>query len=846
MDPLSQLPLECLHIILEYLAHNKNTFRLTPLLQTNLYLATVVLPYLYNDPYQFAPYEKTSPLSYDTIAKDPFITQIPTRTLLNSLPPSTALHKVLSLALNPVESSVSPVSTNPSRTTTVSASAASGSFRPLDYLAQVRHLHHQPWAIGDEQLWKWAQPPPGVASLLNTQEFLDLCQADHLVPTHDWRWFVRNKQQFNQSCFAVLFFREASWALAEPILEQLQSLTIPTSTIGRYLGSASMRPLRKLERRLESLPIGRLRRLERLHFLLDRVSTRALDVADETRKEEELEFGSMVRFVQEHTRIFPGVLKEMTTSQSPLWTVCSWNYSCPTTIQIEINRMLPAMVKPTSLNTKAQVFRFLAHPMETDLSRVVDLDLTLFKSSRGDGKAMLNQSPKFIQRCRALRKLEMEGVQEDAFAWAVEEKRLLDQLKYTNGGVMIYKDIREYDDWRENTARLPELWRSGLVPLEDVVIRDWSSTSTTPTRVVDDLAISFSQTLKHLGWLDWSRDEVSFVPSLPCYIGENWEYLPGLTHLELYAASKRIVIDRHLLTRCPNLVKASLADDTLGYNWRDVKPCVPAHLPNLESLDLTGWPAYTFHPETLHSASRLTNLSITSNAYDSGDDRLTCYFFENKEDFTDYEYFIPPTKELYQSYGIQDASSTIPLSPLPAKIRPKWTWDWHLPRLVSIKLSSEFAFLFQFRMLQDCPAVQTLELEIRTTSSTHSRTITNSDTFTPSLDMIVAPVLTKLRMHGPWTFSDPSVAHNFLKGMFPNLESLSAIEWVGLSLSDLVHLIRTMPKPIKELFLDKSNACKREEMREMRFVVQPDGSKYDGENILSTVSIYDEKWSLLR
>jgi hypothetical protein len=192
--------------------------------------------------------------------------------------------------------------------------------------------------------------------------------------------------------------------------------------------------------------------------------------------------------------------------------------------------------------------------------------------------------------------------------------------------------------------------------------------------------------------------------------------------------------------------------------------------------------------------------------------------FDNINDFRFCNFVIPPTKELYQSYDIQDESLAMPLTSSPASIRPKWTWDWHLPRLVSIVLNSEFAFLFQFGMLQSCPVIQTLELEIRTPTSAHTRTITKTDMFTPSFDLIVAPSLTKLRMHGPWTFSDPSMAHSFLTGMFPNLESISAIGWVGLSMSDLVQLITSMPKPIKELFLFESKASEMEEMKELKMV----------------------------
>ncbi|KAF9145308.1 hypothetical protein BG015_011937 [Linnemannia schmuckeri] len=280
--------------------------------------------------------------------------------------------------------------------------------------------------------------------------------------------------------------------------------------------------------------------------------------------------------------------------------------------------------------------------------------------------------------------------------------------------------------------------------------------------------------------VDLAEAEGSVVPSLSCHIGGNWVNLPVLTCLELYAGRKRTVIDRDLLTPCSNLIEVSFVDGTLEYKCRDIKSIQPAHLLNLELLDLIGWPSCTFHPETLHSTGRLKNLSITSNAFNNGEDIYSLDHFDNFDDFTDCNYFISPINELYQSYGIQGDSSTTLLMPAAAIIRPKWTWDWYLPHLVLIKLSSEFAFLFQFRMLQGCPALQFLEFEVRTPTSSHTRTITNTDMFTPSLDAIIASSFTKLRMNGSWTFKDPSMAYRFLTRMFPCLESLSAIGWVGL------------------------------------------------------------------
>ncbi|KAK5821499.1 hypothetical protein F5H01DRAFT_337287 [Linnemannia elongata] len=106
-------------------------------------------------------------------------------------------------------------------------------------------------------------------------------------------------------------------------------------------------------------------------------------------------------------------------------------------------------------------------------------------------------------------------------------------------------------------------------------------------------------------------------------------------------------------------------------------------------------------------------------------------------------------------------------------------------------------------MLQGCPALQTLELEMRTLHAEPTRTITESDMVHPSSHKpIVLRALTKLRMHGPWKFPSPSFALQFLTSMFPNLEYLSAIEWLGISLQDMIQLVvRRMPQPLKELRL---------------------------------------------
>lgn len=97
-----------------------------------------------------------------------------------------------------------------------------------------------------------------------------------------------------------MLFREATWTLAEPLLEQLQSSTIPISAIDQYLGVVS-----------------RLERLERIRFLLDALfDYRASYVW--TAALEELMFPiddpknqtmhRAIQFVKEHAILLPGQL----------------------------------------------------------------------------------------------------------------------------------------------------------------------------------------------------------------------------------------------------------------------------------------------------------------------------------------------------------------------------------------------------------------------------------------------------------------------------------------------------------------------------------------------------------
>ncbi|KAK3809851.1 MAG: hypothetical protein J3R72DRAFT_499071 [Linnemannia gamsii] len=168
--------------------------------------------------------------------------------------------------------------------------------------------------------------------------------------------------------------------------------------------------------------------------------------------------------------------------------------------------------------------------------------------------------------------------------------------------------------------------------------------------------------------------------------------------------------------------------------------------------------------------------------------------------------FIPPIEEFNQYYGLKDNATINSTPPSPAITRPTWMWDWHLPALVLLKLASEFTFLFEFRMLDYCPALQSLELEMRTATGSHSRTITTADMFTPTASTICVSSLTKLRLHGPWHFGSMHCGMSFLNSMFPRLESLSALGWTSKAFTDILEMARTFP--LKELCLDSDSSAK--------------------------------------
>ncbi|KAF9126475.1 hypothetical protein BGW39_006595 [Mortierella sp. 14UC] len=158
--------------------------------------------------------------------------------------------------------------------------ASSSLFCPtrLNRLALVRHLNIDTSAFLERSALSATEP-----EYIHGQDFLEMYRIDRKDTT------CRRESESNQLTryYPNVLYREVTWTLAKPILNQLESLTFPLSDIRRYLQV-----------------IDRLRRLEHVHVRIDMVlycicCTGPND--DEPRRKrirEELQ--QLVWFVKEH------------------------------------------------------------------------------------------------------------------------------------------------------------------------------------------------------------------------------------------------------------------------------------------------------------------------------------------------------------------------------------------------------------------------------------------------------------------------------------------------------------------------------------------------------------------
>ena len=752
MDSLSHLPIECLQHILQNLFDSGSLSTLARLLTMNKHIASVTLPYLYRNPYHLI-LNCGRPFGLKKKAGE-----LLTRTLLGCLPLAT-LPKALVLALT-TDRRYPPPPTTAS---------------PLDYLAHVRHLNMDNsfsltmgCSVVDRNI------PPEQLAYIRTEEFKNRYRSNQFINHSSFD----NNRDILQHFFHVVLRQEAVWCLAHPILEQLQSFTIPfMSTIKQY---------HEVVDRLRSLVTIRFDMSVYYDWYGQEFPPRKGSYNDVVTQD-------MVRFVQAHALVCKGRLKSVVCLEFLQYSMLGHEYA--EVIRRDIYQLLPPLSKPTRL-TKENWAQFSAHPESTDLTRVREFDSGGMPTWWKD---IIFNNRSSLQRCRALERLNVDNIHAGAFKWAVQEKRNSDG---TGRSIAIGSSHGHRGTLMLEETAPPLHQTCGLVPLERVNIRYFTAPDTGD---INDIFFAFSHSLKDVrigGQGPMSSNIPKLIP-----LGQGWIDLPILTCLRLNLWSNRLVVDSQALSRCPNLTVLQLRDLTLEYSCQDIVPCPPAHLDQLDFLRLSGWPALTFDPATLSSATRLTYLSIQVRPW--------CYDYADQPPS-----FIPPVEELDRSYGFQSELASNTDDWMLEMVRPWWTWDWHLPLLTSLSLSSEFAFLFEFKMLSGCPALITMTLDIRSsTSEAHIRWITDEDLWIttddntnvkdfsdqpsspssqPTTEFFCAPALTQLELNGEWVIEN-DIMPDFLTGMFPRVTEVYLNGWTSTTtVESLFELFRAMPSRYDE------------------------------------------------
>ncbi|KAG0046311.1 hypothetical protein BGZ83_008510, partial [Gryganskiella cystojenkinii] len=598
-------------------------------------------------------------------------------------------------------------------------------------------------------------------------EYGDGLRDDHLLfPPMFKVGHTKGAADFRYGALTGALRRDLTWTICSSVFEQVQSLAIPLSDMDRYLDS-----------------VERFHSLRSVTFIMDEM----LDLRGfgyhvlEARLDQEQclerrnqQFRSMFTFMQRHTALFPNQIQ---SADCPVER--SWRRStiCPEEVMNELKDSLPVMVNPVSINNHnwQQITRKFK---STNLDSVKEIAI-LGMQARNCMKTFLASQPTFLSRCRALASLKLNSPGPGSFKWAVKEKLAWEQFGVTT------LTIAGDDPLPKSTMPAPE----PLLPLQRVDI----AVNGKFTDEIDDIAFAFGNTLLELCAISFVANGAS-EGSNEFRAGIAW-MLPRIQKLNLAIQHQRLLIDRDLyaIGLGDQIESLELQDRSLDYRYQDVYTCRPAHttLPALKKVALLGWPALTFHPDTLHRVPNLESLHLGfSNHFMPPVQELLASFqpmeeraFETtKEDGVVDQDGCKGSNDVDDSEGSLSQSAMLPH--YADQRRPRRTWDWYLPKLQSLNLTSEWAYMFEFRMLEGCPSLQYLSLNIFTDDVTtgnegraYERRLTTHDFVRPGLcsalkspndqdqeqeefgksKFLVAPAIQTVRLFGHWNVDDTTM-----------------------------------------------------------------------------------------
>ncbi|KAF9418766.1 hypothetical protein BGZ94_009603 [Podila epigama] len=511
-----------------------------------------------------------------------------------------------------------------------------------------------------------------------------------------------------QKILCSVLFKALIWALCSPYLEQIQQLTIPLSDLARYIDV-----------------VHRLKSLTEVTFLLDeKFNYPAHEVyllfGNDTSKALQLQqdcaatLQRMVLFVQRHTELFKGTLRFVHESQ-PL----DERVFVPAQVELQIQSLLPVMHQPRLLDNDNWT-HFVVHWDRIELDRVEKIYHTRAETWSRYFKV---ERPPYLPRCRNLKTLFSFSSGPTSFQWAAQEQR--QRNNQINTRALTIAD----------SESVPS-----PVPLYYVSLKNWAQPFGDE---IDDIAFGFGQTLSYLILTENNIPTSPLMPALRVNLNMD---LPCLRYIYIKSDVRSIDWGPVTLSKCLMLERIEMLDNCTTYNHQEIER-VSMSLPQLRGLQLLGHSALQFHPDTLQSTANLELLHIRMSSTGAIDDVAENFFIS----------------ELLPG----NAQSEIGSWPME---EPIWTWDWYLPRLFSLVLSSKFAYMFQFRMLQGCPNIATIKLSISTDAGVHKRELTLSDLYRskdqrliseqdditqPRLhDFLDLPTLKSLSLSGWWQISD--------------------------------------------------------------------------------------------
>ncbi|KAG0024415.1 DEAH-box ATP-dependent RNA helicase prp22 [Podila clonocystis] len=347
----------------------------------------------------------------------------------------------------------------------------------------------------------------------------------------------------------------------------------------------------------------------------------------------------------------------------------------------------------------------------------------------------LIQAGEYLPRCRSLKTLHLPYFVPGAFQWAVDEKNHRGTLG------------------------------QDLVPLRRISIIQFNSN---PVLEIDDIAYAFSDTLEDFTYdcncLD-EEDEETWNPIPQNFTaGYKWTTMPVLKSLSILMDNHVLALDPNTLALCPALQIIDISDYKQNFSPASRIWMEPFKLPGLTRIKLQGSSAIGFNLDTFRSTPRLERVELS----------MSCSFLiDNSLDLPAQEYDV-----------------SLPNSPR------KWTWNWDLPCLTSLELGPGFASIFQFRMLEGCPALTLLRLMMTGPDVPQEGVEVSDRDLIHSIDknrFFSCPSMTSLYLFGPWVLR-PLFLQTLFGNVMPNLKDVFTMQCLGHSIAEWVEATTQLPQ----------------------------------------------------